>query len=45
MPMLKTGDAAPDFSLPAHDGRTVKLGDFKGKNVVLWFYPKGDTPG
>lgn len=45
MPMLNPGDAAPDFSLPAHDGRTLKLSDFKGKNVVLWFYPKADTPG
>jgi peroxiredoxin Q/BCP len=43
--MLKPGDAAPEFSLPAQDGRTLKLGDFKGKTVVLWFYPKADTPG
>ena len=45
MPLLNLGDAAPDFTLPAHDGRTVKLGDYSGKNVILWFYPKADTPG
>ena len=36
---------APDFSLPADDGAKVKLKDFKGKPVVLYFYPKDDTPG
>ena len=45
MPMLNVGDAAPDFTLPAHDGKTVKLSELKGKNIVLWFYPKADTPG
>jgi peroxiredoxin Q/BCP len=43
--MLKEGDAAPDFSAPTSGGRTVKLSDFLGKNVVLYFYPKDDTPG
>jgi peroxiredoxin Q/BCP len=43
--MLTEGDVAPDFTLPAHDGKTVKLSDLKGTNVVLWFYPKADTPG
>jgi peroxiredoxin Q/BCP len=43
--MLKPGDAAPDFSAQDHTGKTVKLSDFKGKNLVLWFFPKADTPG
>jgi len=43
--MLHTGTAAPEFELKDHLGRTVKLSDFKGKRVVLWFYPKADTPG
>jgi peroxiredoxin Q/BCP len=45
MSMLKIGDPAPDFTVPAHDGSTVRLSDFRGKKVVLWFYPKADTPG
>ena len=45
MALLNAGDAAPDFTARAHDGSTVKLADYKGKNVVLWFYPKADTPG
>ena len=43
--MPQAGDPAPDFSLPADDGRTVKLSDLRGKKVVLYFYPKDDTPG
>jgi peroxiredoxin Q/BCP len=43
--MLKAGDKAPDFSLRSSDGRKVSLSDFKGKKVVLYFYPKDDTPG
>ena len=39
------GDPAPDFSLPASGGRTVSLGEMKGKPFVLYFYPKADTPG
>ncbi len=42
---LKIGDRAPAFSLPNTAGETVKLSDFKGKKVVLYFYPKDDTPG
>lgn len=45
MPDLKIGDTAPSFSLPANNGETVALDDFKGQNVVLYFYPKDDTPG
>jgi peroxiredoxin Q/BCP len=43
--MLNPGDKAPDFVGRDHTGKTVKLSDFKGKPVVLWFYPKADTPG
>ncbi|KQB97794.1 alkyl hydroperoxide reductase [Loktanella sp. 1ANDIMAR09] len=39
------GDTAPDFSLPRDGGEIVNLSDFKGKKVVLYFYPKDDTPG
>jgi thioredoxin-dependent peroxiredoxin len=39
------GDSAPDFTLPDQEGNPVTLSDFRGKNVVLYFYPKADTPG
>lgn len=42
---LREGDKAPDFSLPASNGKTVSLKDFAGKKVVLYFYPKDNTPG
>jgi len=42
---LKEGVKAPDFTLESSDGGTVSLKDFTGKKVVLWFYPKDDTPG
>lgn len=42
---VKTGTKAPDFKLPASSGGEVRLSDFKGKNVVLYFYPKDMTPG
>lgn len=42
---LAIGDKAPDFSMPADGDRTLSLKDFKGKNIVLYFYPKDDTPG
>ena len=43
--MIDTGDAAPDFALPADDGSTVSLSDFRGRRLVLYFYPKDDTSG
>jgi peroxiredoxin Q/BCP len=43
--LVKEGDAAPDFTLQADDGRMVSLRDYRGKNVVLYFYPKDGTPG
>jgi peroxiredoxin Q/BCP len=43
--MLQVGDKAPDFSVTDHTGKTIRLGDYKGRRVVLWFYPKADTPG
>jgi peroxiredoxin Q/BCP len=43
--MLETGDKAPGFILTADDGREVDLSDFRGQKVVLYFYPKADTPG
>ena len=43
--MLKEGDKAPGFRCTADDGSTVSLADFKGRNLVLYFYPKADTTG
>jgi peroxiredoxin Q/BCP len=43
--MLNPGDPAPDFAAPAHDGRRIALRDLRGTKVLLWFYPKADTPG
>lgn len=43
--MLKEGDTAPAFSLKDESGNTVSLSDFSGKKVVVYFYPKDDTPG
>jgi len=45
VPTIEEGKPAPDFALVADDGRTVSLKDFRGKRVVLYFYPKDDTPG
>lgn len=39
------GQLAPDFALPATDGSTIRLSELRGKKVVLYFYPKDDTPG
>jgi thioredoxin-dependent peroxiredoxin len=43
--MLEAGKPFPNFALPNQDGKTVKLGDFAGKWLVVYFYPKDDTPG
>jgi peroxiredoxin Q/BCP len=43
--MIQSGDVAPDFELPDQDGATVRLSDLRGRRVVLYFYPKADTPG
>jgi thioredoxin-dependent peroxiredoxin len=42
---LKDGDTAPDFELPDQDGSRVRLSDLRGRKVVLYFYPRADTPG
>jgi peroxiredoxin Q/BCP len=44
-PMPAVGSAAPDFTLPSQDGSSVSLKDYRGKWVVLYFYPKDQTPG
>ncbi|HTX31350.1 MAG TPA: thioredoxin-dependent thiol peroxidase [Solirubrobacteraceae bacterium] len=43
--MLSPGDTAPDFTLPDQHGNPVKLSDLRGQKVVVYFYPKADTPG
>lgn len=43
--MIETGEKAPEFTLPDQDGNDVNLSDFAGKTVVLYFYPRADTPG
>ena len=43
--MLEKGTRAPDFKLDDQDGNPVSLSDFKGKKILLWFYPKASTPG
>ena len=42
---IEVGSPAPDFALPDHDGNTVRLDDFAGRSLVLYFYPKDDTSG
>jgi thioredoxin-dependent peroxiredoxin len=44
-PRLQVGDTAPAFSLPDADGNTVSLADFKGRKVIVYFYPAASTPG
>ncbi len=43
--MLQEGDKAPDFTLPSDDGTQFRLGEQKGKTIVLYFYPKDNTSG
>lgn len=43
--MLKEGDQAPDFKVLGDDGQAVSLGDYRGKDLILYFYPKANTPG
>ena len=43
--MLQPGDEAPDFEVTDHTGKRVRLSELRGQKVVLWFYPKADTPG
>jgi cytochrome oxidase Cu insertion factor (SCO1/SenC/PrrC family) len=43
--LLAVGSPAPDFSVPDQDGTVRTLSEFKGRRVLLWFYPKADTPG
>jgi len=43
--MLKQGDPAPAFRVPADDGTEISLGDLRGKHILLYFYPKASTPG
>jgi peroxiredoxin Q/BCP len=45
MATLKAGDKAPDFTAKDQNGKEVSLAEYKGKNVILYFYPKDDTPG
>lgn len=42
---MQVNDKAPDFTLPDENGNTIRLADFRGKDVVLFFYPKANTPG
>jgi peroxiredoxin Q/BCP len=43
--MLDVGQPAPEFTLPDEEGKPVSLSDFRGRRVVVYFYPKADTPG
>lgn len=43
--MLNVGDSAPDFTVKTHRGTDLGLSTLRGKKVLLWFYPKADTPG
>jgi peroxiredoxin len=43
--MLAVGTLAPDFTVQTHEGKNLSLASLRGKKVLLWFYPKADTPG
>lgn len=43
--MLQPGDSAPDFTVQTHEGKSLSLAQLQSKKVLLWFYPKADTPG
>jgi peroxiredoxin Q/BCP len=43
--MLQVGDVAPDFTVSTHEGTELTLSSLRGQKVLLWFYPKADTPG
>lgn len=43
--MLQSGTPAPDFTVQTHEGAPLSLAQLQGKKVLLWFYPKADTPG
>lgn len=43
--MLETGSSAPEFSLPSNDGATVSLSSYRGQHVIVYFFPRADTPG
>ncbi len=45
MSMIATGEAAPAFTMTNQDGQAVSLSDFAGRYVLMWWYPKADTPG
>ncbi len=45
MPIPQAGQQAPDFELPTGGGGSLRLSDLRGRWVVLWFYPRDDTPG
>lgn len=45
MSEIKSGDPAPDFQMPDHTGKIHSLSDYKGRKLILYFYPKDDTPG
>jgi len=42
---LNEGDKAPDFEATSDEGKTLSLADFRGKNLILYFFPKANTPG